>query len=80
MLCLAMHEIAKVSMACSILAGQNSIGMALPVLHFAPMTEAAFPAAVGKRTHADGCLHVGAACGSDVAAMKTKAVRDGSST
>src|SRR5882757_2517633 len=51
LLCLAKHEIAKVSMACSILAGQNSIGLALPISH----------------------------CGSDVAAMKTKAVRDGSS-
>ena len=34
LLCLAKHEIAKVSMACSILAGQNSIGMILPLLHF----------------------------------------------
>src|SRR5258706_3531062 len=34
LLCLAKHEIAKVSMACSILAGQNFLGMDLPRLHF----------------------------------------------
>ena len=33
LLCLAKHEIAKVSMACSILAGQNSM-VILPLLHF----------------------------------------------
>src|SRR3979490_1925313 len=36
LLCLAKHEIAKGSMGCSILAGQNSIGMGLPGVSFRP--------------------------------------------
>jgi len=80
LLCLAKHEIAKVSMACSILAGQNSIGMALPVLHFGTDEQKRrfLPLSAKGRTLTAVCMpepH----CGSDVAAMKTKAVRDGSS-
>ena len=80
MLCLAKHEIAKVSMACSILAGQNSMGMVLPVLHFGTEEQKRrfLPlAAKGKTLTAVAMSEPH--CGSDVAAMKTKAVRDGSS-
>jgi len=80
LLCLAKHEIAKVSMACSILAGQNSIGMILPLLHFG--TEAQrqrfLPMVAKGRTLTAVCMSE-PHCGSDVAAMKTKAVRDGDS-
>lgn len=80
MLCLAKHEIAKVSMACSILAGQNSIGMALPVLHFGTEEQKRrfLPLSAKGRTLTAVAMSE-PHCGSDVAAMKTKAVRDGSS-
>jgi len=80
LLCLAKHEIAKVSMACSILAGQNSMGIVLPLLHFG--TEAQrkkyLPEVAKGRTLTSVCISE-PHCGSDVAAMKTKAVRDGDS-
>lgn len=80
MLCLAKHEIAKVSMACSILAGQNSMGMVLPVLHFGSEEQKRrfLPLAAKGRTLTAVAMSE-PHCGSDVAAMKTKAVRDGSS-
>jgi alkylation response protein AidB-like acyl-CoA dehydrogenase len=80
LLCLAKHEIAKVSMACSILAGQNSIGMVLPVLHFGTEEQKRrfLPLAAKGRTLTSVCMSE-PHCGSDVAAMKTKSVRDGSS-
>jgi alkylation response protein AidB-like acyl-CoA dehydrogenase len=80
MLCLAKHEIAKVSMACSILAGQNSMGMVLPVLHFGTEEQKRrfLPLAAKGRTLTAVAMSE-PHCGSDVAAMKTKAVRDGSS-
>ena len=80
LLCLAKHEIAKVSMACSILAGQNSIGMALPVLHFGTEEQKRrfLPLSAKGRTLTAVAMSE-PHCGSDVAAMKTKAVRDGSS-
>jgi alkylation response protein AidB-like acyl-CoA dehydrogenase len=80
MLCLAKHEIAKVSMACSILAGQNSIGMALPILHFGTEEQKRrfLPLSAKGRTLTAVAMSE-PHCGSDVAAMKTKAVRDGSS-
>ena len=81
LLCLAKHEIAKVSMACSILAGQNSIGMILPLLHFGTEEQKRqrfLPQVAKGRTLTSVCMSE-PHCGSDVAAMKTKAVRDGSS-
>jgi alkylation response protein AidB-like acyl-CoA dehydrogenase len=80
MLCLAKHEIAKVSMACSILAGQNSMGMVLPVLHFGTEEQKRrfLPLAAKGRTLTAVAMSE-PHCGSDVAAMKTKGVRDGSS-
>ncbi|MGN6114919.1 MAG: acyl-CoA dehydrogenase family protein [Nitrobacter sp.] len=80
MLCLAKHEIEKVSMACSILAGQNSMGMVLPVLHFGSEEQKRrfLPLAAKGRTLTAVAMSE-PHCGSDVAAMKTKAVRDGSS-
>jgi alkylation response protein AidB-like acyl-CoA dehydrogenase len=80
LLCLAKHEIAKVSMACSILAGQNSIGMILPLLHFGTeeQRQRFLPEVAKGRTLTSVCMSE-PHCGSDVAAMKTKAVRDGSS-
>jgi len=51
LLCLAKHEIAKVSMACRY-GGQNSIGMALPILPFGTEEQKRrFPPAVGKGRH-----------------------------
>ena len=80
LLCLAKHEIAKVSMACSILAGQNSIGMILPLLHFGTeeQRQRFLPEVAKGRTLTSVCMSE-PHCGSDVAAMKTKAVRDGQS-
>jgi alkylation response protein AidB-like acyl-CoA dehydrogenase len=80
LLCLAKHEIAKVSMAASVLAGQNSIGMILPLLHFGTeeQRQRFLPEVAKGRTLTAVCMSE-PHCGSDVAAMKTKAVRDGSS-
>jgi len=80
LLCLAKHEIAKVSMACSILAGQNSIGMILPLLHFGTeeQRQRFLPEVAKGRTLTSVCMSE-PHCGSDVAAMRTKAVRDGDS-
>src|SRR3982074_1457212 len=74
LLCLAKHEIAKVSMACSILAGQNSIGMALPVLHFGTEEQKRrfLPLSAKGRTLTAVAMSE-PHCGSDVAATKTEA-------
>jgi len=59
LLCLAKHEIAKVSMACSILAGQNSIGMILPLLHFGTEAQRQRFSSHGRQgTNPDRGLHV----------------------
>jgi alkylation response protein AidB-like acyl-CoA dehydrogenase len=80
LLCLAKHEIAKVSMACSILAGQNSIGMILPLLHFGTEEQRQrFLPEVAKGRTLTAVAITEPHCGSDVAAMKTKAVKDGAS-
>ncbi len=65
-------------MACSILAGQNSIGMILPLLHFGTeeQRQRFLPEVAKGRTLTSVCMSE-PHCGSDVAAMKTKAVRDG---
>ncbi len=70
LLCLAKHEIAKVSMACSILAGQNSIGMALPILHFGTEEQKRrfLPLSAKGRTLTAVAMSE-PHCGSDVAAM-----------
>jgi alkylation response protein AidB-like acyl-CoA dehydrogenase len=80
LLCLAKHEIAKVSMACSVLAGQNSIGMILPLLHFGTEEQRQrFLPEVAKGRTLTAVAITEPHCGSDVAAMKTKAVKDGAS-
>ena len=80
LLCLAKHEIAKVSMACSVLAGQNSIGMILPLIHFGTEEQRKrFLPEVAKGRTLTAVAITEPHCGSDVAAMKTKAVKDGAS-
>ncbi len=80
LLCLAKHEIAKVSMACSVLAGQNSIGMILPLIHFGTEEQRQrFLPEVAKGRTLTAVAITEPHCGSDVAAMKTKAVKDGAS-
>ena len=79
-LCLAKHEIAKVSFAASLLAGNNSIGLVLPLLHFGTEEQRRrwLPeAAKGRILTAVAMTEPHA--GSDVAAMRTRAVRDGDS-
>ena len=79
-LCLAKHEIAKVSFAASLLAGSNSIGLVLPLLHFGTEEQRRrwLPEAAKGRTLTAVAMTEPHA-GSDVAAMRTRAVRDGDS-
>ena len=80
LLCLAKHEIAKVSMAASIIAGQNSIGMILPLLHFGTEEQRRrFLPEVAKGRTLTAVAITEPHCGSDVAAIKTRAVKDGAS-
>lgn len=78
--CIAREEIARVSEACALLAGQNSIGGILPLLHFGTEEQRRrfLPEIAKGRTLTCVCITEPEA-GSDVAAMKTKAVKDGGS-
>lgn len=78
--CIAKEEIAKVSLAAATLCANNSISFILPVLHFgtAAQRDRWLPlAAKGGLISAIGVTEPQS--GSDVAAMRTRAVRDGAS-
>jgi alkylation response protein AidB-like acyl-CoA dehydrogenase len=78
--CLAREEIARVSEACALIAGMNSIGMVLPLLHFGTEEQKRrwLPLVAKGRTWT-GVAITEPEAGSDVAAMKTSARRDGAS-
>lgn len=78
--CIAREEISKVSESCALLAGQNSIGLILPLLHFGteeqrkqwlPMVAEGRTLTAVAITEPDS--------GSDVGSMRTNAKRDGES-
>ncbi|MGO8914292.1 MAG: acyl-CoA dehydrogenase family protein [Stellaceae bacterium] len=78
MVCLAREEIARVSEAAALLAGQNSIGIILPLLHFGTEEQRRrFLPEVAKGRTMTAVAMTEPQAGSDVASMKTKAVRDG---
>ena len=80
MVCLAREEISRVSEAAALLAGQNSIGMILPLLHFGTEEQRRrFLPEVAKGRTMTAVAMTEPQAGSDVASMKTKAVRDGNS-
>lgn len=78
-LCLAREEIAKVSFACSMIAGQNSMGIILPLLHCGTeeQRQRFLPLVAKGRTIAAVAITEPSA-GSDVASIQTRAVKDGS--
>ncbi len=78
--CIAREEVSKVSEACALLAGQNSIGMILPLLHFGTeeQRQRFLPEVAKGRTLTCVCITEPDA-GSDVASMKTTAKKDGGS-
>ena len=78
--CLAREEISRVSEACALLAGMNSIGMVLPLLHFGSDEQKRrwLPLVAKGRTWT-GVAITEPESGSDVASMKTRARREGDS-
>lgn len=78
--CMAREEISRASEACALIAGMNSIGMILPMLHFG--TEAQkrhwLPLVAKGRTYTAVAM-TEPGSGSDVASMKTQAKKDGES-
>jgi alkylation response protein AidB-like acyl-CoA dehydrogenase len=78
MTCIAREEVAKASLACSLMVGQNAIGLNLPLMHFG--TEAQrrrwLPESANGRL-ITACAITEPNGGSDVAGMQTHAVRDG---
>ena len=78
--CIAREEISKVSEACALLAGQSSIGMILPLLHFGAEEQRAhwLPLLAAGRTLTSVAITEPEA-GSDVGSMRTSARRDGDS-
>ena len=79
MVCLAREEIARVSEACALMAGMNTM-FALPIVHFgteAQKQEYLPLLAKGRTVTAIAISEPD--CGSDVGGMRTRAVRDGDS-
>ena len=80
MKCIAKEEIAKCSAAMAILAGQNSAGAVLPLLHVANEAQRQrFLPEFAKGRLLTALAITEPHCGSDVRAMRTRAKRDGSS-
>ncbi len=78
--CMAREEISRVSEACALIAGMNSIGMILPLLHFGTEEQKKrwLPeVAKGRTWTAVAMTEPGS--GSDVASMRTTAKKDGDS-
>jgi alkylation response protein AidB-like acyl-CoA dehydrogenase len=78
--CLAREEISRVSEACALLAGQNSIALILPLLHFGTEEQRQrwLPLSAKGRTLTAVAI-TEPDSGSDVASMRTTARRDGAS-
>jgi len=78
--CIAREEISKASEACALLAGQCSIGMILPLLHFGSEDQRQkwLPLVAKGRTLTAVAITEPEA-GSDVGSMRTRARRDGDS-
>ena len=78
--CIAREEISRVSEACALLAGQNSIALILPLLHFGTEEQKQrwLPLAAKGRTLTAVAI-TEPESGSDVASMRTRAKRDGAS-
>jgi acyl-CoA dehydrogenase len=78
MKCIAKEEIAKCSAAMAILAGQNSAGAVLPLLHVASEAQRQrFLPEFAKGRLLTALAITEPHCGSDVRAMRTRAMRDG---
>lgn len=78
--CIAREEIARVSAACALLAGQSSIGLVLALLHFGTEEQRRrwLPLVAKGRTL--GCVAITEPeAGSDVGSMRTRARKDGDS-
>ncbi len=78
--CIAREEISSVSEACALFAGQNSIAMILPLLHFGTEDQRRrfLPLAAKGRTLTAVAI-TEPDSGSDVASMRTRARKDGDS-
>ena len=78
--CMAREEISRVSEACALIAGMNSIGVVLPLLHFGTEEQKKrwLPLVAKGRTWTAVAM-TEPESGSDVASMKTNAKKDGSS-
>jgi alkylation response protein AidB-like acyl-CoA dehydrogenase len=78
--CMAREEISRVSEACALIAGMNSIGMILPLLHFGTEEQKKrwLPLVAKGRTYTAVAM-TEPESGSDVASMKTHAKKDGDS-
>jgi alkylation response protein AidB-like acyl-CoA dehydrogenase len=78
--CMAREEISRVSEACALIAGQNSIGVILPLLHFGTEEQKKrFLPLVAKGRTLTAVAMTEPESGSDVASMKTRAKKDGAS-
>jgi len=78
--CMAREEISRVSEACALIAGMNSIGVILPLLHFGTEEQKKrwLPEVAKGRTWTAVAM-TEPESGSDVASMKTHAKKDGAS-
>ena len=78
--CMAREEISRVSEACALIAGMNSIGIILPLLHFGTEEQKKhwLPLVAKGRTWTAVAM-TEPESGSDVASMKTNAKKDGDS-
>ena len=78
-ICVAHEELAKVSEAASPMAGQNGIGLVVPLLHFGTEERASHGPEMAKGRTLVSVAITEPHAGSDPGAMKTRAVRDGNS-
>ncbi len=78
--CIAREEIARVSSACALLAGQSSIGLVLALLHFGTEEQRQYWLPLVAKGRTLGCVAITEPeAGSDVGSMRTRARRDGDS-
>mgnify|MGYP000303298107 CR=1 FL=1 len=76
--CIAREEISRISEACALLAGQNSMGLILPLITFGTEEQRrTYLPEVAKGRTLTAVAITEPEAGSDVAAMKTHARRDG---
>ncbi len=79
-LCIVKEEIAKVSESAALLAGNNSIGLVLPILHFGTEEQKVHYLGIAAKGRTVAAVAITEAeTGSDVSSMKTRAVKDGAS-